>query len=257
MKTIGFIGGGRITRIFLHAFENAGITFEKIIVYDVNQQLLEKLKTHYRNVFTASEINQVANSEFLIIAIHPPAMMEVLNQIRDMVTTDSVVLSLAPKFNIEKIQGILKGINNLARMNPSASTIVNRGVNPVSFSSTFDPAKKSELLEMAKHLGYTPEINDNLIEAYAVITAMGHTYFNFQLPKLKELAVSFGIDEAEAGKAISIMLWDTTITLFSSGMTFQDVDDLVPVKPMKEVEETIKGYYDKFLGEIYQKIKPA
>ena len=48
----------------------------------------------------------------------------------------------------------------------------------------------------------------------------------------------------------------TTETLFNSGLTYQEVADLVPVKPMAEVEETIKGYYDQYLNGIYNKIKP-
>ncbi len=38
MKTIGFIGGGRITGILLHAFENSGISLEKVTVSDINQE---------------------------------------------------------------------------------------------------------------------------------------------------------------------------------------------------------------------------
>ncbi len=74
-----------------------------------------------------------------------------------------------------------------------------------------------------------PEISDSKIEAYAVISAMGHTYFNFQLQKLKELAVSFGMDEDEASKAITYMFWGTTETLFNSGLSYSEVADLVPV----------------------------
>jgi pyrroline-5-carboxylate reductase len=93
------------------------------------------------------------------------------------------------------------------------------------------------------------------MEAYAVISAMGHTYFNFQLQKLKELAISYGMEDAEAAEAISHMLRGTVETLFHSGLTYHEVTDLVPVKPMSEVEETMKGYYDQYLNGIYNKIK--
>jgi pyrroline-5-carboxylate reductase len=39
-KSLGFIGGGRITKIILQAFENSGITFEKVVVSDINQEVL-------------------------------------------------------------------------------------------------------------------------------------------------------------------------------------------------------------------------
>ena len=85
---------------------------------------------------------------------------------------------------------------------------------------------------------------------------MGHTYFFFQLQKLKELAISFGMEEEKAQKALSNMLWGTTETLFRSGLSYTEVADLVPVKPMADVEDVIKGYYDQYLTAIFQKIKP-
>jgi pyrroline-5-carboxylate reductase len=256
MKTISFIGGGRITRILLQAFKNANVTFGSIVVYDINDGALSALKTKFPYIQPTSNIEETSKAELVVLAVHPPAVMETLEKMKANLKASSVFLSLTPKFNIEKLETILSGFANIARMNPSASTIVNKGVNPVSFARSFDKALKESLLKLFQPLGYIPEVADSKIEAYAVISAMGHTYFNFQLQKLKELAVSFGMDEAEAAKAISSMLWGTTETLFNSGLSFTEVNDLVPVKPMNEVEETIKGYYDQYLTGIYNKIKP-
>lgn len=255
MKTISFIGGGRITRILLQAFKNANVTFNKIVVFDINEASLTALKSKFQQIEVTTNPEDSAKAELVVMAVHPPVVIETLEKIKGGLAADTVFLSLTPKFTIEKLKSIL-GLANIARMNPSASTIVNKGVNPVSFSQSFDGAKKQALLTLVNPLGYIPQVEDSKIEAYAVISAMGHTYFNFQLQKLKELAVSFGMDDAEAAKTISNMLWGTTETLFNAGMTFNEVNDLVPVKPMNEVEETIKGYYDQYLNGIYNKIKP-
>lgn len=256
MKTIGFIGGGRITKIFLQAFQNANVNFDGIVVYDVNEAALSNLKNKFPQVLVTRNIDETVNAEIVILAVHPPVTMETLEKLKGKLSPESMLLSLVPKFTIEKAVALLGGFMNVARMNPSASTIVNKGVNPVAFSSSFENTKKKALLDLFKPLGYMPEIADSKIEAYAVVSAMGHTYFNFQLQKLKDLAVSFGLDEDEANKAISNMLWGTTETLFNSGLPYAEVNDLVPVKPMAEVEETIKGYYDQYLTGIYNKIKP-
>ncbi len=47
MKTLGFIGGGRITRILLNGFKNANVSFETIYVYETNETVLSALKTDY------------------------------------------------------------------------------------------------------------------------------------------------------------------------------------------------------------------
>jgi len=256
MKTIEFIGGGRIMNIILHAFENVGIAFENLTVYDVKEEVLNAIKAKYPQLNVINNPEETAKSDLVVLAVHPPVVMEVLGKIKLNLRADSVLLSLSPKFTTENITAVLGGHANVARMNPSASTIVNRGVNPIAFASSFDPIKKNEMLELFKPLGSIPEVSDSKIEAYAVISAMGHTYFNFQLQKLKELALSFGMDEAEAKNTISNMLWGTTETLFNSWMSFEEVTDLVPVKPMGEVEEIITGYYEQYLNGIYNKIKP-
>jgi pyrroline-5-carboxylate reductase len=256
MKTLSFIGGGRITNIILQAFKNAGIHFEKIVVFDVNEDSLKSLKQKFSNIKMALSIEETVNADLIILAVHPPVTLEVFEKLKGKLGNESVLLSLVPKITIERTIDLLGGFADVARMNPSASTIVNKGVNPVAFSASFESNKKKALLDLFQPLGYMPEISDSKIEAYAVISAMGHTYFNFQLQQLKELALSFGMQEDEAAKAITHMLWGTTETLFNSGLSYSEVADLVPVKPLGEVEEIIRGYYRENLNAIYNKIKP-
>ena len=54
MRTIGFIGGGRITRILLQGFKNANISFEKISVYETNVVVLDALKSGYPQIDPSS-----------------------------------------------------------------------------------------------------------------------------------------------------------------------------------------------------------
>lgn len=256
-KSLGFIGGGRITKIILQAFENDGMSFEKIVVADTNQEVLNSLKLKFPKItVTTDNLEEVVQNEIVFIALHPPVLMDTLAKIKDFVNKDSVLVSLAPKLTIEKMAMALAGFVNIARMNPSASAIVNKGVNPLTFSKEMNVDVKNKLLELMRSLGSTPVVDEQKIEAYAVITAMGHTYYFFQLNKLKELAVSYGMNEKEAQTAITEMLWGTTETLFHSGLSYTEVADLVPVKPMGEVEETIKAYYDQYLNGIFNKIKP-
>jgi pyrroline-5-carboxylate reductase len=257
MKTIGFIGGGRITNIFLQAYQNRRMTFEKIVVMDINPERLSALKLKFPKITTTENLQEVVKNEVVFIALHPPAVIDTLTKLnKDELSSFSVIVSLAPKLTIEKISTALKGFANIARLNPSASSIVMKGVNPITFSDEMSSEIKNNLMKLLQPLGFTPVVNESKIEAYAVIIAMGHTYFFFQLQRLKELAVTFGMNEEEAQTAISEMLRGTTETLFNSGLQYNEVADLVPVKPMGEVEETIKGYYDYYLTNIFNKIKP-
>ena len=257
MKTIGFIGGGRITRILLQGFKTANVSFEKICVFETNEMVLNALKADYPQIeSTSTDSAMAASSDWVFISLHPPVMMDSLRSIKNSIKEDALVVSFAPKITIDKMQSVLTNIPNLARMNPNAGTYVNKGYNPVTFAVNANKTIVNGFVEVFEKLGKVPIVPENQIEAYAVISAMGHTYFWYQLQQLKELGQSYGLSEKEAHETISALLWGTSETLFNSGLTYEKVVDLVPVKPMAEHENTIKEFYKTCLNGIYQKIKP-
>ncbi|HLO57494.1 MAG TPA: NAD(P)-binding domain-containing protein [Bacteroidales bacterium] len=257
MKTIAFIGGGRITKIILQAFANKNLKFERIFVYDPVEETLGKLK----NCFTDIEISHESlypafTPDVLFLAVHPPVMAETLQKIKPSLKPETILISLAPKVTIAKMTEILGGFSTIARVNPSATSYINDGINPVAFGPGMNEKARKQTLELLGNLGQVPVVSEDKIEAYALISAMGSTYFWFQIQELKRLALKFGMEETEANQTISEMLKGSAATLFNSGLTPAEVMDLVPVKPLAEYEEPIKSYYDSKLSAIYEKIKP-
>lgn len=257
MKTVGYIGGGRITRILLQGFKNANITFDKVFIYDPNIQTLESLKRDFNTIIcSTTDHRNAAAADIVFLALHPPVLMENIQRISEYAVENSLIVSLAPKITMEKLKTAFSCTKNLARMNPNAGTFVNKGYNPVCFSDTTEQNIRNEFITLFEKLGKIPVVPEELIETYAVISAMGYTYFWFQLEELKVLAKSFGLTEEDAQETISSMLQGTIYTLFNSGMTFQEVSDLVPVKPMLEYENNIREMYQNSLNAMFNKIRP-
>ena len=60
MKTsIGFIGGGRITKIFLQGFKNAELEFESVKVFEPNSETLANLEKTYPEIETADTAEEI------------------------------------------------------------------------------------------------------------------------------------------------------------------------------------------------------
>jgi pyrroline-5-carboxylate reductase len=106
MKTpsIGFIGGGRITRILLQAFANKKINLVQATVFDINPEATAKLKDRFPDIHVGT-LEEAASKAIVIICLHPPAILETLEKIAPMVTRSTVLGSLAPKINSEKNSG--------------------------------------------------------------------------------------------------------------------------------------------------------
>ena len=139
-------------------------------------------------------------------------------------------------------------------MNPNSPSIVGEGYNPIAFADELPAVARDQVLALLKPLGQSPQVAENLLESYAVISAMGPTYFGFQFAELEALANSFGLDQQAARQAIQAMLVGTAKLLFASDLPTAKVLDLVPVRPMAEYEAQITQMFKKQVGGIFAKL---
>ncbi len=254
-KSFGFIGGGRVVRIILNAMKNKEKMPADIYVSDSNVEVLNKLKNEFPQINISKENTRPAMCDYVFVSLHPPVMVQVLEEIKQVLNSNSVLISLAPKFTIAKISSILNGFNKIVRMIPNAPTYVNKGYNPVSYSNSIGTEVKKELENLFSLWGEFPEVEEKNLEAYAIITAMGPTYFWFQIKKLHELGLSFGLSEQELESGISSMMKGAVECFYKSGISCDSVIDLIPVKPMSEFEKSISDNYENTLTALFNKLK--
>jgi pyrroline-5-carboxylate reductase len=243
-KSVGFIGAGRITRILLGGFRRAGKLPSKVVVSDTNEDILQKLKNDFPEIDLAPNGNhQAARQDLIFVALHPPVMGNILAEIRSDLRPTSTLISLAPKLTISKMGDMLNGFQRIVRMIPNAPSIINEGYNPVAFHSALAGGDKESLVAMFKILGDSPEVDEEKLESYAILTAMGPTYLWFQLYELQSLGRQFGLTDQELHGGISKMIIGAVKTMFESGLSPEEVMDLIPVKPLGDEEANVKNAY--------------
>jgi pyrroline-5-carboxylate reductase len=255
-KTMGFIGGGRVVRIILQGLKNKGKLPRQTIISDTNGDVLERLKVDFPGIQVFINNNgQAAGQDLVFLALHPPTVEEALKGVKNFLRQDAMLISLAPKLTIRRLSEVLGGFNRIIRMIPNAPSYLNAGYNPIAFSSSLTPGEKKEFLDVISVLGLTPEIDEEKLEAYALLSAMGPTYFWFQMDELVKIGTTFGLDTNESRRAVSEMLKGAITCMFDSGLPAEKVMDLIPVKPLQDIEEQIKSNYRSRLRAVYEKIR--
>jgi pyrroline-5-carboxylate reductase len=254
-QSIGFIGGGRVTRILLQAFKNKNTSFSKILVTDTNKDVADNLKKAYPDIRIENS-SETASQDIVFISLHPPVVMDVLEFIKADISRKATVISLAPKVTIAKISSKLDQVKNIARLIPNATSYINEGYNPVCFSSDFDIKEKQKVFGLLEIMGNTFEVNEEKLESYAIMSAMLPTYFWFQWRELTEIGLRTGLTEEESRNSINDTLIASLKLMFKSGLTPAEVIDLIPVKPIGEHEPQITEFYKTKLIALFEKIKP-
>lgn len=254
-RSIGFIGGGRITKILLQAFRNKNTGFRKVVVTDPNAEVTDALKKNFP--FIQIENSPAAASQDVVfISLHPPVIMDTLELLKNDFKAEATVISLAPKISLSKISLKLGHVKNLVRLIPNATSFINKGYNPVCFSSGFSKAGRDEIFNLLELLGTTFEVPEEKLESYAIMSAMLPTYFWFQWRELEEIGLKTGLTEEESKKSIYQTITASLDLMYKSELTPSEVIDLIPVKPIGEHEPQITEIYRSKLLTLFEKIKP-
>lgn len=256
-RTVGFIGGGRVTRILLQGLQHTGQMPRDIVVSDPNPDALAALRERFPELaISPADNSEAAARELVILAVHPPVIPEVLAQIRSVLKADAVLVSLAPKLTVAKLSSMLGGFDRIVRVIPNAPSLIGAGYNPMTFTPTLSSADRDAVVSLIAPLGEHPEVDETKLEGYALLSGMGPTYLWFQMQVLREIASGFGLTGEEVVPALKRTVCGATRTLLESGLTPSEVMDLVPVKPLGDVQGEIAEMYRSRLTALYQKIKP-
>lgn len=255
--SLGFIGGGRVTRIILEGFRKAGKEFAEIVVSDVSEDALARIRAVSPGVRTVLADNKApAACDLVFLALHPPACGAALDEIKGILKLDAVLVSLAPKVTIARISEKLGGFSRVARMIPNAPSIVGAGYNPITYPPGLENREWAGISGVLAALGECPEVPEKDLEAYAILAAMGPTYFWFQWEELELLGTGFGLSSEDVRKALAAMVVGAARAYFESGLPSGEVMDLIAVKPLKDDEEDVKSKYRLRLNPLFEKIRP-
>lgn len=257
MTTIGLVGGGRIARIMLAAWARADAMPARVVVSDADAQVLERLKKQFPSIESAGADNlKPAAQDVVVVAVHPPVITAALPPLAATIRPDTVVLSLAPKFTIAALSGLLGGFARIARMIPNAASIAGAGCNPLAFADALGAAERAALAALLAPLGACPVVPEDKLECYAVVTAMSLTFIWYQLAQLAAVGRAIGMSADEARDAVARMAQGAGATFADGRLSEEEILDLIPVKPFAAFEPRMAEAYRATLTAMFDKIKP-
>jgi pyrroline-5-carboxylate reductase len=254
-QRIGFIGGGRVARVLVGGWRHAGVCPVEVLVNEPDEAAFARLAELCPEV-RRSSMEGAAAAGVVFVALHPPVLASMMAALRPCLDAEAIVVSLAPKIPLSTLTAGL-GTAGVVRMIPNAPSIIGRGYNPVAFGDGLDAAGRQVLSLLFAPWGAWPEVPEHELEAYAILTGMGPTYYWYQWQALREIAGQFGMSPERADDALRHMLDGAVATLLQSGLPPAAVMDLIPVRPLQSIEESVTAAYSTALPALFAKIRPT
>lgn len=254
-KSLGFIGAGNITRLLLKGFDNRKVKFKRIIVAESNPIIFDRLKNDFPFI-KADSISVAAAQDIVFLGLDQKMTMDTLGLIHNEFDDETIVISTVPNINFAKLALRLQNINRIARVLPSSAIYINEAFTPVSFAPGFPSGIKDDVLELFGHFGKAIDVPEDKLQTYSTFSAILPAYFWYQWKELIDMGRDIGLTENETIDFLSESTLSSLHMAHRSGLSDEQVIDLLPVSPVEQNEIEVREGYRRRLIDLYRRIKP-
>ena len=194
MNKIGFIGGGKMATAIIKGIINSKwCEPNNIFVSDKNEEALNSLKENYHVSTTIDNLEVVKNSNIILLAVKPFVLRDVLNEIKDFVQKDTLVLSIAAGISIKTIQEILGDVA-VIRIMPNTPALVNEGMSAICKADNVIDTQVEIAKTIFENVGKVIVSDEKYIDIITAISGSGPAFYYYVIDEIAKAGEKLGLD---------------------------------------------------------------
>ena len=195
MDTIGFLGSGNMAEALIKGIIAAELyAAENVFVSDIRAERLELLADKYGVTAVANNAELAGKVEILVLSIKPQNMADALESIKDTISNEALVISIAAGIKIENITAVLGDIA-IIRVMPNTPALIGEGA-----SALYANERAKSLLDKAfsicSSVGKAVVVdNEDLIDAVTAVSGSGPAYYFLLMEEMVNVGIDLGLPE--------------------------------------------------------------
>ncbi len=202
MALIGFIGSGNMALALIKGIIDKNVyNFSNIWVSDVDSEKLRTLKNQFGINIAENNAQLAAMVDIVVLSVKPQVMDKVLDEIKDSIRKDTIVVSIAAGVRIARI---IRYLGNVAivRVMPNTPALAGFGVAGIYSNPKAQPAIE-KVKRIFNAVGQSLILDDeSMLDAVTAVSGSGPAYFFLLMEKMIDAAVELGIDSEIARKLV-------------------------------------------------------
>ncbi|KLA25627.1 pyrroline-5-carboxylate reductase [Bacillus cereus] len=227
-KQIGFIGCGNMGIAMIGGMINKNIVSpNQIICSDLNVSNLKNASDKYGITITTNN-NEVANSaDILILSIKPDLYTSVINQIKDQIKDDVIVVTIAAGKSIKSTENEFDRKLKVIRVMPNTPVLVGEGMSALSFNEMVTEKDIKEVLNIFNIFGQTEVVNEKLMDVVTSISGSSPAYVYMFIEAMADAAVLDGMPRKQAYKFADQAVLGSAKMVLATGIHPGELKDMV------------------------------
>lgn len=227
-KNIGFIGCGNMGKAMLKAIINSNIIpNNNIIVSTKSKESKEDIEKLF-NVNVTLDNKEVANkSNILFLAIKPNIYKEVIDEIKDCISKDTIIISIAAGIKISYLENLLSKNHKIIRIMPNTPVLVKEGMTAVCHNNNLNDTELNFVIEIFKSFGEYEFLEEKYFDAFIALCGSSPAYVFVFIEAMADAAVKLGIPRKKAYKMAEQSILGSAKLALETGLHPGELKDMV------------------------------
>lgn len=203
MAKIGFIGMGNMGYSMLKGVLNY-LNPQDIIFTCLSSEKKEKISNETGVRYAESNAECANSAKYIILAVKPQVYNTVLKNIQNVITEESVIISLAPGITIATIKEELGADIKVVRAMPNTPALVGEGMTGICYENgELDFAEKEFVEQFFNSFGKVVTVPEKLMSGVVCASGSSPAYVYMFIEALADSVVKYGIPRQEAYKLVA------------------------------------------------------
>ena len=203
MAKIGFIGMGNMgyamLKGVLNVFEPSDIIFT---CPDLDK--CKRISDETGVKYAESNAECANNAQYIVLAVKPQVYSAVMKNIVNVVTEESVIISIAPGITIASIKNALGSNIRVVRAMPNTPALVGEGMTGVSYNKDeFSFEQRDVVDRFFNSFGKVVYVDEKLMDVIVCASGSSPAYVYMFIEALADSAVKYGIKRDDAYKLVA------------------------------------------------------
>lgn len=192
-KIFGFIGMGNMGSTMLKGASNV-FSKEDIVFSEANKEKMHSFSKEIGVECVESNAQCVEDSKYVILAVKPQYMQEVLDEIKDRLTSEQVVISIAAGKTLAYFAENLPDYVRVIRAMPNTPALVNEGMTGICYDhDKFSDEEIATVNKFFNSFGKVVTVDENMMDAVVCASGSSPAYVYMFIEALADSVVKYGI----------------------------------------------------------------
>ena len=256
--TLGFLGAGKMATALAKGIVRAGlISPDGIIASDLSEAAAASFATEAGGATTTSNLRVPEEASVLILAVKPDQVSGVLAQIREKITQDHLLLSIAAGVTLAKLEAALGPNARVIRVMPNTPALVGASASAYALGKSASPADAELAKKLLSAVGVAYELKESLLDAVTGLSGSGPAYVYLIIEALSDGGVAAGLPRDVATKLAAQTVLGSARMVMETGLHPGALKDMVTSPGGTTIEGLHELEKGKLRGTLISAVRAA